>query len=603
MQFPTINFRLPLIYLITSSAFAFADNNNIDEIVISASPIAESTANAMRSVTVISHEQIAASSATTLADLLAKEGGITITRRGAPGVQADVSIRGSHFEQTLVLLDGVPIQSPQTGHNNLNVPIPPEHIERIEIIEGPGALQYGGSTTGGIINIITRQGDDKELSGSVSLGYGSNNTQTLGLSAAEQNQVITQRLSLKATRADEEKKSQPNDVKMYDALYTGQTLQGPVKFHWGLGSEKKDFGAWGFYSDVFPDARERVTTRMAWTGFSMDEGIWKANADIYWRDYKDWFLTTIGGNRYINRHKTEVYGIKGSLQEEDATGTTAIGGHYRKEAINSNALDDHKRKQATAWITRRQHLGNAWRLDLGITATKYSQYGTHWLPSAALAWQFSDEWHTFISAARSMRAPSYTELFMNTAANQGNPDLRPEKFDSYELGLVGRPGNHHFKSAIFERRSSTLIDWSRAPNSNAYSSNNFDKYRIHGIDSSWRWQADLPGLESLKIDWLWLTTKLKEKKDVTYTRQIPSHSLLIGWRSKIVNTLHIGATARRPHYKNQANATLLDMRLDWKISNWTLALEGHNLMNKRIIETGFAPIAGRWYYLSAKMEF
>ena len=192
---------------------------------------------------------------------------------------------------------------------------------------------------------------------------------------------------------------------------------------------------------------------------------------------------------------------------------------------------------------------------------------------------------------------------MNTSANKGNALLRPEKFDSYELGLVGRPGNHHFKSAIFERRSNTLIDWSRAADSNSYDSNNFDKYRIYGIDSSWRWQAGLPGLDSLHIDWLWLATKLKEKKELTYTRQIPSHSLLIGWRSKIVENLYIGATARRPHYKNQANATLLDMRLDWKISNWTLALEGHNLMNKRIIETGFAPIAGRWYYLSAKMEF
>lgn len=589
--------------LITSAAFAAEKRTAIDEIIVSASPIAETAASAMRSVTVISHEQIAATSATNLADLLAKEGAITISRRGAPGTQADVGIRGSHFEQTLVLLNGVPIQSPQTGHNNLNIPIPPAHIECIEIIKGPGAIQYGGSTTGGVINIITRQGDEKEQSGSLELGYGSHQTQSISLSAAQRSDALTQRISIKATRSDSERKSQPNDIKMYDALYTGESGNGPVKVHWGLGSEKKDFGAWGFYSDVFPDARERVTTRMAWTGIEINEGRWRGNADVYWRDYKDWFLTTIAGNRYINRHKTEVYGLKGSLQEEDATGITAIGGHFRKEEIHSNALNDHKRKQNTAWITRRQHLSDSWRLDIGLTAARYSQYGSYWLPSAALAWQFSSGWHSFLSAARSMRAPSYTELFMNTAANQGNALLRPEKFDSYELGFVGRPGDHQFKSAIFERRSQTLIDWNRSSGSNAYQANNFDKYRIHGLESSWRWQANLPGLESLTIDWQWLATKLKEKKDVTYTRQIPSHSLLINWRSKIVESTHISATARRPHYKNQKNATLLDVKLDWQIDRWTLAIEGHNLLNKRIIETGFAPIAGRWYYLSAKMDF
>lgn len=607
--------NLTLACLLVSSCYVLAEpKSSIDEIIVSASPIAEDYSKAMRSVTVITHEQIAASSATNLADILAKEGAITISRRGAPGAQADVSIRGSHFEQTLVLINGIPIQSPQTGHNNLNVPIPPSHIERIEIVEGPGAMQYGGSTTGGVINIITREGDEKTISGSVEMGYGSHDTMTAGASVAQQSENLSQRLSIKTLRADSERKNQPNDIKMYDALYTGQSLSGPVKFKWGLGSEQKRFGAWGFYSDSAPDARESITTRMAWTGLEYKENDWKVDADIYWRDYKDWFLTTIGSNRYINRHKTQVYGLKGSIQHSDSTGVTALGAHLRQEEIRtnslkrnaSNAVEKHSRKEGTAWITRRQELSDSWLLDLGLTAAKYTEYGTHWLPSAALSWQFTEQWRTFLSAARSMRAPSYTEMFMAAGGNIGTATIRPEKVDAVELGLAGNIESHHLKAALFERRSSSLIDWGQNAtiDPNNYYASNFKKYRLHGLDTSWRWQANLPGLESLRFDWQWLDAKLnKSEQKIKYAEHIPNHSFLVSWRSKVVNHVFISSTVRRPHYKNQKNGTLMDLRLDWRIDRWTISMEGHNLFNKRIIETGFAPIAGRWYYLSAKLDW
>lgn len=110
-----------------------------------------------RSIEVIGPDQLALSPANTIAELLAEIPGVDVRRRGALGVQADVSIRGGTFEQTLVLIDGIPMSDPQTGHHNLDLPLNLNDIERIEILKGPGSRLFGPGAMGGAINIITRQ--------------------------------------------------------------------------------------------------------------------------------------------------------------------------------------------------------------------------------------------------------------------------------------------------------------------------------------------------------------------------------------------------------------------------------------------------------------
>lgn len=586
----------------------------VEEVIVTASPVAESTGSLMRSVTVINRSAIEASPATTLADLLANEGGITLSRRGAPGVQADIGIRGSNFEQTLMLVDGIPIQSPQTGHNNSNVPVPLQAIERIEIVEGPGALQYGASTTGGVINIITRKPAKQGVSGSVNMAYGSHQTRELGASVAYRGDNVAQQLTVNGLRADSEDEDKPTDAELLNVLYTGSTLEGPVTVHWGAGQTKKEFGAWGFYSDVFPNAREKINSHMAWLGLNYSGDVWQVASDIYWRDYKDWFNTTIGVTDYINRHKTQVYGLKTDIQRHDATGATAMGVHVRQEIIDSNALMDHSRKEASVWLMRKQQLSESWRLDMGVNVAHYSEFKTYWLPSLALAWQFSEDWHSYVSAARSARQPSYTESNMKTSGNWGKPNITPEKMDAIEWGFIGTPADHYIKAALFERHSNSLIDWSNNPTwacganaptpSLVYCADSFADYRAYGLDAGWKWQPELPGLQSIKVDWLWMNVDLdSHRQKVTYARHVPNYTLSIGWQTKLSERTLLSVNARRPNYKQQDAATLLDFRLGWQVQRLTLALEGSNLLNERINEAAFSPIAGRWYKLSATVHF
>jgi hypothetical protein len=126
-----------------------------------------------RVVRTIGSAEILAMPAGTIQDILEHVTALDIRQRGSHGVQADVSMRGGSFEQVLILLNGVRINDPQTGHHNLNIPVNLPDIERIEILQGPGSRIYGPNAFSGAINIITREPGQAGISGSITGGeYG-----------------------------------------------------------------------------------------------------------------------------------------------------------------------------------------------------------------------------------------------------------------------------------------------------------------------------------------------------------------------------------------------------------------------------------------------
>ncbi|NPA43992.1 MAG: TonB-dependent receptor plug domain-containing protein, partial [Chlorobi bacterium] len=88
-------------------------------------------------------------------DLIEYASNVDVRQRGAEGIQADISIRGGNFEQTLILLNGFKMNDAQTGHHNMDLPVDIESIEKVEIIEGPGNRFFGINAYSGAINFIT----------------------------------------------------------------------------------------------------------------------------------------------------------------------------------------------------------------------------------------------------------------------------------------------------------------------------------------------------------------------------------------------------------------------------------------------------------------
>ena len=116
-----------------------------------------------RTISIITIEDIKNSPATNLVELLQQEAGVDIRRQGVYGMQSDLYIRGGGFDQTLLLIDGIKSEDPQTGHHTLNIALPLEVIKRIEIIKGPAARIFGQNSFTGAINIVTKSNADVKI--------------------------------------------------------------------------------------------------------------------------------------------------------------------------------------------------------------------------------------------------------------------------------------------------------------------------------------------------------------------------------------------------------------------------------------------------------
>src|SRR5690606_4165697 len=189
-------------------------------------------------------EEILASPAKSIDEILQQIPGMDIRRRGANGVQSDLSFRGSSFEQVLLLLNGIRMNDSQTGHNSMNLPLDLEDVERIEVVKGPAARRFGQNAYAGVINIITKTTSGKRVK--ISAEGGDYETYGFGLNAQMGNEKFAQ--SLQSNYNSSQGYMYNTDYEIRNIFYHNQLniKNGAIKLQAGF-SEKK-FGANGFYA-------------------------------------------------------------------------------------------------------------------------------------------------------------------------------------------------------------------------------------------------------------------------------------------------------------------------------------------------------------------
>lgn len=138
-----------------STATTTAREMMLDEVSVTGSRAPLTKSQAARMVTVLDRQQIAQAPVQSVNDLLKYAVGVDVRQRGPIGAQTDVSIRGGNYEQITILLNGINICDPQTGHNAFDFPVDISDIVRIEVLEGPAGRVYGTSSLVGAINIVT----------------------------------------------------------------------------------------------------------------------------------------------------------------------------------------------------------------------------------------------------------------------------------------------------------------------------------------------------------------------------------------------------------------------------------------------------------------
>ena len=432
---------IALAVLIPTATFTFSqkDTTVYEEVIIQRNRLEIPVSQSTRNVTIITAEEIKKLPVKTVNELLSYVGGVDIRQRGPFGSQADISINGGSFEQTLVLINGVKLLDAQTAHNMMNIPVPLNAIKQIEVLKGPAARVYGINALTGAINIVTKNDGPTSVDVNTYAGssfqekedgdgdgiYGGGGMQvTANFSTKKQHHLVS--LSQDVYNGQRYNTSQRNSRLFYSGNHK---INKQHSLQWMGGYTYNDFGANGFYAapnDV--NANEIVETALFSLSSSHQFGRLTLSPRISNR-YNEDDYRYLGKDSDVGRSKHYGNAFMAELNANVKTtiGDFGLGWESRLDRINSSNIGEHQRDNHSVSA---QYKGIFWR-KLIATAGAYINYNTNYgwqvYPGVDLAYRFTSNWKLSASAGSGQRIPSFTDLYLNQApANVGNPTIQPE---------------------------------------------------------------------------------------------------------------------------------------------------------------------------------
>lgn len=575
--------------------------HELDSQVVSGRLYANPVSAAAFNVTVLEQADLQKLPVNNVVDALEYVAGIDVRKRGISGVQADVGIRGSTYEQTLVLLDGVRMNDPQTGHHNFDLPIAFEDIERIEIVKGPGAAQYGPSSNGGVINIVSR----KEIltptgrKAMVNVQRGSFDYERYALSLAKTEGEFSQFLSGYHSYSDTYLANKDLDARQgqgsYRVVHEGEKATTQVAF----GYIEKDFGAYRFYTGnpTYENARESTAQRhgYATNEFRFENG-GALNSSISWRNHFDIYDTHIGSNVYRNKHESEATQTRLNYR----LGALTLGAEHNQENLDSSRDGEHGRHFTSAFVNYKQSLGANVSLTGNLSYFDYDSKDQFVLPVVGIDALITESVEVYANTGLSVRAPTLNDLYLSMATNQGAEDLDVEQTTSSEIGVRLNSTDVNITASVFYKETDDAIDFTRTAAediaASAYIARNYGKNETKGYDVEFDASAFAAmnlGLSTLKLTHTRLIQTIKTDLAVLKNTdgQLENQTALQAGFD-FYNHYSLLSTYKYESRFNSDDYELLDLRLAYQDNNLTVALAGTNLLDAEYVDAGFVEVAG-----------
>ena len=598
---PTIVFFLILTFQVIAQE---NPQYNLDDVVIvSSSRVPLSLKDIARDVTVIEKDEIAKAPVNTIEDLLSYASGLDMRQRGANGVQGDISIRGGSFEQTLILIDGIKVTDPQTGHHNLDLPVSLSEIERVEILKGSASKLYGPNAMSGIINIITNQ--DEKLSGSFEAtagDFGLYNS-TVAFSLPLNN--FTQRVSF--SRNASEGYGNGNEYDISKMSYSSSIDLPDVAIDLSARYIEKEFGAYKFYSDRFPDEWENTETILLSSTINHSIKSFNNRLRVNWRRHNDDFILDRNNPEwYRNQHTTDQYGLEMQSSIATSYGTTVVGIELAKEKLQGNSLGDHKRNRTGLFVEHSQSLSDV-TIVPGFSFYKYSDYDWEYYPGLDIGYQVNSEIRLYGSMGKSFRIPTYTELYYVSPANIGNPDLKPEESWTYEIGGKWSKEKFIFDLAYFIREGENLIDWSRVDAGDVWQVRNISELTTSGIDVEFiAFPKEIWGckyINKIALSYSYLNADYSSGDyESKYILDHLEHQVVMKANIKFNNSINQMISGRYQRRFESDSYTIFDTRLSYKYNSLRLFIDVTNIFNQDYIEVGTIEMPGRWVKVGLNLD-
>lgn len=616
---------------------------DLDEIEVSASRVPMLYSQVVRVLTVIENREIARAPVQSVQDLLEYVAGVDIRQRGAEGVQADISIRGGSFDQTLILLNGINITDPQTGHHNLNLPVSLSQVERIEILEGPAARVYGPNAFSGAINIVTRQPDFNSVAAHLSAGsFGYLNSDVYGSIGTGK---LVHLLSGNLKKSDGYIEN--TDFSDMNFFYSGklQAQNGNLSLQAGISD--KEFGANSFYTPVYPNQFEQTQTLFTSVKWDSQKTMHLTPA-VYWRQHSDKFMlfreNAPEWYQNHNYHRTDVFGAIMNSWFLWTGGKTSFGAEFRSEKILSNVLGEQhetpvqvpnedafytksKSRSTSSLFLEHTIQYSKWNFSGGIMGNYIidNRSGINFFPGADVSYYIRPSLRLVASWNTSLRMPTFTDLYYSGPTNEGNPDLKPEKTMTFEGGVKFNSKYMNSHAVIFFRQGTNLIDWVKTENEAVWRSMNHTQINSKGFEFSLKY---LPA-EHLGEKWpqivnigyffnnqskdegalisYYILDNLRHKFVASVNQQVTrkfsvDFKFIFQDREGTFSLFRAGESAVETPYDP---FWLMDIKMLYQIQSFNLFISLNNAFNKNYFDLGNVPQPGRWFKtgVSYKIDF
>jgi iron complex outermembrane receptor protein len=595
IKYFTIFILITIIEIKAQDSIAFVNFNS--QITVTASRIPTSLPLVARSIMVITAQEIKNMPVQSVQELLQYIPSVDLQQRGPAGVQADLSIRGSTYEQTLLLINGIRMNDPQTGHHSLNIPYSLDDIERVEVLKGPGSRIYGPNAFGGVVNIILKE--SKNQGASISLSGGQNRYYQGAASLEMPYKNFYSRFSFSKSASDGYREA--TDFNTLNLSSDISYIKEKNRINFSASWLDKNFGANSFYTPAFPNQWEEVKTLFLQTNWTYQSEIFLFKPIISWRNGKDDFMLKRDKPAfYHNTHETNVYHAEIQSQYTWKNGVTTVSLDEIYETINSNNLGRHERNALGGSVEHQFNIEKSAKIIAGISTYSYTKRGIKFWPGVDLVNEFTPNLRMHISVNKAFRVPTFTELYYSSPVNIGNKNLNSEISLSYELGANYHYGVNNFNTAIFKRLEDNLIDWMLNPNDNIWYAQNLTKAITSGFELGW--QANIKAviltfpISNIGLNYTYLTREIDTNNQISkYVLNYLRHQLLFNINHDFfLPGLNINWKFRFADRINADRYFLTDLKISYSIKQFNFFITANNLFNTDYYEIQFVPMPGRW---------
>lgn len=564
--------------------------------------------------------------------------GMEANMRGMEGVQTDLSIRGSTFNQVLVLVDGMRINDPLTGHFNNDLPVSREEIERIEIVRGPASMVYGSDAVGGVVNIITHVFStgkhQKGLNSSGELAYGNrrNIASSVGIQTATERFLIRGGFTLNGCPSMPISTGWNSHYDVRQATVSAsRQIKDYTKISFRLTGFSKEFDARNFYTISSSD-----TAREAQKGYWVQTQLLRIGERSKTRitfslreNHDDYLFNSLSPHNLHSTHAGTMQFIQ-THRLKEITFTYGFQGHLR--TIRSTDRGNHSEAQAGIFGNIVYKPIEKIVLVSGLRGELHETAGLQVIPQMSVSWK-PGQWYLHASAGKSIRNPDFTERFVSTALpwlapgrNLGNPNLLPEKSWTFDVGADRKLSD--FVTAgvtLFSRNSRNLIDYiltnSReipenshlVADTNYFYANNVRYLTTHGLEGyltgeiptgTWTFQATA-GLMLLHST---NNENIITKYIANHAKQLVSGNFVIIHMPFTLSFSSIYKVRNNPEYARNINASLpesyvvFNSSLEWNLLNNKVSLRfiTHNLTDIRYADILGAGMPRRWFSIGMR---